>query len=147
MDNQMPEALPLALNFAILGIILLVVFVVQAVICYLVYINYKAIPPEHREMEPGMVWLNMIPCVALVWNFFVFPKLSKSYRNVFTANGVMDVGDCSEGLALAYAIVYACGIIPCVNYIAGPASLVIFIIYLVKAFEYKGRVEQLVPQV
>ena len=37
--------------------------------------------------------------------------------------------------------VTGCCIIPCVNYAAGPASLVLLIIYLVKAFGYKNQIQ------
>jgi hypothetical protein len=141
MRSQDPEALLVIYGIAVV-IGLVVGLGIAAVICFILSDCFKAIPQEHREMEPGMVWLLMIPCFPLVWNFFVFLKLPKSYQSYFAAQGVEDVGDCSEKLGLWYAITVACSIIPCVNYIAGPASLVLLIIYLVKAVELKKRVLQ-----
>ncbi len=52
----------------------------------------------------------------------------------------MDVGDCNRTLALAYCITAVLCIVPCLNYIAGPASLVLLVITLVKYNELKNRI-------
>jgi hypothetical protein len=87
-----------------------------------------------------MVWLLLIPCFRLVWNFFVYLQLADSYKAYFASVGRTDVGDCGRGIGLWYAICAACGIIPCVNYLALPAGLVLLIIYLVKATDLKGQI-------
>lgn len=137
--SQPPEELLIIYGIAA-AVGLAVGLVIAVVICIVLSGCFQAIPDEHRQMQPGMVWLLLIPCFPLVWNFFVFLKLSKSYQSYFAAQGVDDVGDCAEKIGLWYAITVACSIIPCVNYIAGPASLVLLIIYLVKAVELKKRI-------
>jgi hypothetical protein len=97
----------------------------------------KTVPQEYREMEPGMVWLLLIPVFNLIWNFFVFPRVSKSFEKYFEAQGRTEFGDCGGKIGLWYAICVACCIVPCLNYIAGPASLVLLIIYLVKVLGLK----------
>ena len=124
-----------------IGIGVAVGFAILAVICYLVYKCYAAIPAKHRAMEPEKVWLLMIPCFGIVWNFFVFPGLSKSFKSYFDSVGDATVGDCYAQVALWYCVSSACCIIPCLNYIAGPASLVLFIVYLVKAYELKEKIK------
>ncbi|MCY3018548.1 MAG: hypothetical protein NTW87_05895 [Planctomycetota bacterium] len=125
---------------ALLCVVLVVALGIQALVCWLVSNCYKRIPQQFRLMEPNMVWLMMIPCFNLVWMFFVYPKLAKSYKAYFDSVGNTEVGDCGAGLSLAYPIVAACSIIPCVNYIAGPASLVLLIIVLVKAHGLKEKI-------
>jgi hypothetical protein len=125
---------------AIGGVFLLARLAIQAIICWYLAGCYRAIPEEHRLMQPGMVWLLMIPCFPLVWNFFVYPRLSKSYKAYFDAQGVTDVGDCSEQLAVAYAICVACTLLPGVGAAGVIASLVLLIIYLVKVSELKNRI-------
>ncbi|MBN2433055.1 MAG: hypothetical protein JXQ27_16405 [Acidobacteria bacterium] len=115
-----------------LGIMITIIMIVQSV--------YKRIPPEHREMEPGMVWLLLIPCFNVVWNFFVFPKLSRSLKSYFFSIGRTDVGDCGEGLGLAYAILSAVSIIPYLNCLTFPAAIIILIIFLVKATGLKNQI-------
>ena len=130
------------------GMMLMVVFIglavslaIYAVICFLVVKNYNAIPAEHRTMEPNKVWLMMIPLFNLYWMFPVFLGLADSYKSYFNSIGDESVGDCNRQLSLWYCIAACCCIIPCVNYIAGPASLVLLILVLVKAFDLKKKVE------
>ena len=116
--------------------------VVAAIICVLLQMLYKAVPEEHRQLAPGFVWLLLIPIWNLIWNFFVFPKLSRSYQAWFEARGDTSKGTCNGGLALAYAIASAClllAFIPCVGPLIGLASLALLIIYLVKMFGLKNE--------
>lgn len=110
---------------------------IAAVICWLISGCLKLLPQECREMEPGMVWLLMIPLFNLVWNFFVFPKTSRSFQRYFAAKGRTEFGDCGEKIGLWCAICYVLCVVPCVNYVAGPAALVLLIIYLVKVVGLK----------
>jgi hypothetical protein len=103
---------------------------------------FKRIPQQYRLMEPGMVWLLLIPCFPLIWNFFVYPRLSKSFQNYFNAQGRTDVGDCGQQIGLWYSICAAVSIIPLVNYCAGPVALVLLIIYIVKALGLKGQIPE-----
>ena len=97
----------------------------------------------NRVTEPcHMVWLLLIPCFNFVWNFFVFLKLSDSFKSYFDSQGVTDVGDCNRTLALAYCIATVLCIVPCLNYIAGPTSLVLLIITLVKYNDLKNRIPE-----
>jgi len=115
-----------------LGILIAIILILQSV--------FKRIPPEHREMEPGMVWLLLIPCFNVVWNFFVYPKLSNSLKSYFNSIGRVDVSDCGAGLGLAYAVLAAVSIIPYLNCLTGPACLIVLIIYLVKVTGLKNQI-------
>jgi hypothetical protein len=44
--------------------------------------------PEHRAMEPGLVWLLLIPCFGFIWNFFVVLNISKSLAAEFQTRNV-----------------------------------------------------------
>ncbi len=123
-------------------IALAIVLAISIVICYLVYSCFQRIPAQHRQMEPWQVWLLLIPVFNLVWNFFVYPKLAKSYQSYFAEQGRTDVGDCGEKIGLWYAICAAVCIIPCVNYVAGPAALVLWIIFIVKALGLKAQIPE-----
>ncbi len=67
----------------VFAIAFLIAIAVSVAFCLMVYICFTRIPPEHRQMEPWQVWLLLIPCVNLVWNFFVYPNLAKSYQSYF----------------------------------------------------------------
>ena len=124
------------------AIAIVIVLAISILLLYLVYSCYQRIPAQHRQMEPWQVWLSLIPLFNLVWNFFVYPKLAKSYQSYFAEQGRTDVGDCGEKLGLWYAICAAVCIIPCVNYVAGPAALVLWIIFIVKALGLKGQIPE-----
>ncbi len=140
---QMPEGMEVMMG----GAWLLMAFVaiaisiaISIVIILIVQSFYKRIPAEHRKMEPGMVWLLLIPCFGTVWNFFVFLKLSDSFKSYFDSQGITDVGDCVRTLSLVYCIATVLCVIPCLNYIAAPAALVLLIVTLVKFNDLKNRI-------
>ena len=120
---------------------------IGVVICYLLYSCFERIPPQHRQMESWQVFLLLIPCFNIVWNFFVLPKLARSYQSYFAEQGRTDVGDCGEQIGLYYAICCAAGMVlswvPLLGLLAFllvPASLVLGIIYLVKVLTLKGQI-------
>jgi len=123
----------------VIAIALAISLAIMIVICALLYNAQKAIPPEHRKIEPGLIWLLLIPLFNLIWNFQVFLKVPDSYKSHFDSRGRADVGDCGRGIGLWYSIAAACSIVPCVNYIAAPASLVLLIIFLVKMYGLKAQ--------
>ena len=125
--------------FMIAGAVVFAVFVAQlvvsAVICYLISRWLGEVPREHRRMEPAMVWLLLIPCFNLFWNFVVFQKIPDSYKSYFDSVGRRDLGDCGRGIGLAFAITSAARIVPFVQYLAGIATVVLLILCLVKFHE------------
>ncbi len=138
MENN--DKIAAAAIVGVVAIALLVMLAINAVVCWLASNALARIPAEHRKMEPGMVWLLMIPCFPLVWNFFVFQRIPESFASYFASVGRTDVGDCGKQMGLWYAICTAASAVPLVNYIAGPASLVLLIISLVKFNELKGKI-------
>lgn len=125
----------------VIGVSLVVGLAIQIFICYLLFSLQNAVPPQFRTFQPGMVWLLMIPCFALVWNFFVYIPISKSYQNYFRSIGRYDVGDCGEQLGLWFCVCVCLNLVPFVNYIAGPAAFIMMIIFLVKMFGLKGQIQ------
>ena len=125
---------------AIMGVAFGIALAIHVAVCALLSVCYSRIPMQFRKQEPGLVWLLMIPCFNVVWNFFVYPRLADSYKAYFASVGRADVGDCGKGIGLAYSICAIFCIIPCVNYLAAPATLVLLIIYLVKAMDLKSQI-------
>ena len=138
------EAAVIAVIFVIAGAILLFALAVQAFICFLTASTLKRIPEQYREQSPGMVWLLMIPCFNLIWNFFVYPKVAASFQNYFNDHDDVrgDIGDCGASIAQYYCIAGACSIIPLLNYLAGPAGLVLLILTLVKFHSLKTLIPE-----
>src|SRR5579864_2409515 len=74
---------------------------------FIVFLLHKVIDPipsEQRKVKSGLIGLLLIPYFDTIWNFYVFPSVSKSFRYYFANKGINDSEDCGESLGLAYAI-------------------------------------------
>jgi len=136
------DALVAGTAIFIVLVALVVMLAIAIAICFALYTLQKRVPVEHQKIEPKMIWLLLIPLFNLFWNFIVFQRIPESYKSHFDAQGDASVGDCGKSIGLWYAICAACSIVPCVNYITGPASLVLFIIFLVKLFGLRGKIPE-----
>ena len=137
--QQIPPEL-VGVYIAVIAACVIIGLAIAIVIAVLLAGCYSRIPQQYREMEPGMVYLMLIPCFNLVWVFFVTLRLSRSFQKYFAAHGRSDVGDCGYQIGLWYSICVVASIVPCVQYVAGPAGLVLLIIYLVKVTGLKNQI-------
>jgi len=48
----------------------------------------RRVPSEHRRMEPGQVWLNLIPVFNIVWVTVTVERVAESLRAEFAARGM-----------------------------------------------------------
>ncbi|HAM70054.1 MAG TPA: hypothetical protein DCM86_00230 [Verrucomicrobiales bacterium] len=118
---------------------------VTGLICFLILRCLKVVPPEHRKIELNLIWLLMIPCFGVIWNFYVYQRVPASFQSYFASLQRTDVGDCGKSLGLWYAI---CGVVACIplaNTVAGPAALVLIILNLVKYHDLRSQVLRLAP--
>ncbi|MBS1804953.1 MAG: hypothetical protein JST28_16465 [Acidobacteria bacterium] len=103
----------------------------------------KKCHPSSRTMEPGMVWLLLIPLFNLVWNFLVVNAMAKSLGNEFRLRNIPSTeAEPGKTIGLAMAICGACSIIPLVNMITGLVYLVLWIIYWVKIAGFSQVLDQ-----
>jgi hypothetical protein len=102
----MQEDLGLALGMICIigGVVLAVVLVIA--IFYLLTLQkaLSRVSQRNRLMEPGMVWLMLIPCVNIVWQFMIAVNVPGSLRNEFRDRGRDDGSDYGKSLALTQAI-------------------------------------------
>jgi hypothetical protein len=136
------DVVAIGVLLVIMIVAILIGLAIAAAICAMLHIIQARVPEEHRTISPLAIWLMLIPFFGLIWNFFVFQRIPESYKNYFDSIGDQSVGDCGKGIGLWYAICAACCIVPCVNYIAGPAALVLLIIFLVKLFGLRGKIPE-----
>ncbi len=134
------DAAGLIVMLVFLMVILLISLAITIAICLMLHMVQSRVPVEHQKISPPAIWLLLIPLFGLVWNFFVFQRIPESYKSYFDSVGDTSVGDCGKAVGLWFAICAACSIVPCLNYIAGPASLVLLIIFLVKVFGFRGKI-------
>jgi hypothetical protein len=86
-----------------------------------------------RTLQPGTVWLLLIPFFNLIWNFFVVIGMANTLGNEFRARGVTQIDpEPGKSLGLAMCICGACSIIPLLGLLIAPVYLVLWIIYWVK---------------
>lgn len=131
------------LDEEIIGIVVIALLVGLVVnIFYLLTLNntLKLVSPGNRKMEPGQVWLILIPFFGWIWQFIVVTKMSESLKAEFDSRNIT-VADEKPGynIGLAYCILTCCGIIPVLGGLASIAGLVCWIIYWVKINEFKMR--------
>ena len=124
-------------SMAVLGVagimvVGLIALGIAILVLFLMYNALNRLPPEFRLMQPGLVFLLLIPFFNWVWIFFVVTRISRSYQNYFQTQGRSDQGDCGYGVGLAWAICVVASLIPFVNFVTSIASLVLSIIFLVK---------------
>ena len=100
----------------------------------------NAISFENRKMEPGLVWLSLIPLFGLVWQFIIVDRMAGSLQAEF-AKREMAIEEARPGnsIGLAYCILFCCSLIPFVGYITSIAGLICWIIYWIKINDYKNR--------
>jgi hypothetical protein len=88
--------------------------------------------PRNRTMEPGMVWLNLIPLFGLAWIFVTIIKLAESLDHEYRSRRMRtEDPDFGKTMGITYAVL---AIIGC-----GPVALIFFIIYWVKIAGYKNE--------
>ena len=126
------------------GLVFFAVFVVVGVF-FLITLSraLRKCSLSSRTMEPGLVWLLLVPFVNLVWQFFVVSALSNSLGNEFRTRGIVNVEpQPGKAIGIAMCVCSACSIIPVLNLLALPAHLVLLIIYWVKIAGYSRLLDE-----
>jgi hypothetical protein len=88
------------------GLFCLAALVVLVVLIFYLLTLQKAlrrVSPHNRLMEPGSVWLMIVPCVNIFWQFVMAVRLPGSLRNEFRERGEDDGSDYGRGIALTGA--------------------------------------------
>jgi len=63
---------------ALLGILCLILIVAIVIAIFYLLTLQKAlsrVSPRNRLMEPGMVWLSLIPLFNIIWAFFIATRI------------------------------------------------------------------------
>lgn len=127
--------------FVLAFVFLLFLLMLMPAIFYLISMQ-KALSrcePKNRLMQPGLVWLNLIPFFNLIWQFFTVLYVSGSIDREFRDRGIDAEPEPGKPVGLAMCILYVCGVIPYLVMLTGIASLVCWIIYWVKIAECSRR--------
>ena len=100
--------------------------------------------PSSRTMQPGMVWLLLVPLLNLVWTFLVVTALADSLGNEFRLRK-LPTNDPKPGrsVGIAMAVCGACSVIPFLNLLAMPVNLVLWVIYWIKIAGFSRQLDML----
>ena len=88
-------------------------------------------------MEPGLVWLNLIPLFSMFWMIWTVIKIRDSLQKEYEARS-LDIKEVTDtyNMGLSFGVLAASGIItryiPVIGFLASLATLVFMIIYWVK---------------
>lgn len=98
---------------------------------------------ENRKMQPGQVWLALIPLFGIVWQFIIVNNLADSLKAEFALRNI-NVGEDRPGISigLTYCILICCSIIPILGIFAGIAGFICWIIYWVKISGFNTKLQQ-----
>ena len=143
------------LNTLLLGIIgpqeIIVILIVVAVIFGISLIpmifflltlqnTLNAISFENRKLEPGLVWLSLIPLFGMVWQFIMVDRMAGSLQAEFAKRGMAtEEARPGNSIGLAYCILFCCSLIPFLGYVTSIAGLICWIIYWIRINDYKNR--------
>jgi len=99
--------------------------------------------PTTRTMQPGMVWLLLIPLFNVIWHFFVVLGIAKSLANEFARRGMpSSEAEPGRSIGLAMCTLACCGLIPVLGVLASLAAFVLWIMYWVKVAGYSQALDQ-----
>jgi hypothetical protein len=99
--------------------------------------------PESRTMDPGKLWLLLIPIFNLGWHFVVVLNMSASLRTEFALTGIRSKDrEPGKMLGLAMCILMVCPF-PIFMILLMPAGLVCWIVYWVKISGYSRALGEL----
>jgi hypothetical protein len=93
-------------------------------------------------MNPGKVWLILIPVFGLVWSFVVVINITKSLKNEFARRGVPRPDPTlGETIGLATCVCSCCTFIPLLGRFAGLAGFVLWIAYWIRIASYSRALD------
>ncbi|HEY1210013.1 MAG TPA: hypothetical protein VGE85_11635 [Terracidiphilus sp.] len=94
-------------------------------------------------IEPGMLWLLLVPFVNMVWHFFVVIGLAKTLSNEFKMRNITNMEPMpGQSIGIAMCVCGACGIIPLIGLFASLAGFVLWIVYWAKIAEFSRILDQ-----
>ncbi|MEP7318819.1 MAG: hypothetical protein ABI921_08750 [Panacibacter sp.] len=105
----------------------------------------KTVSPENRAMEPGNVWLLLIPLFNIYYMFIVVNAIAASLNNEYQKFGVIKNENPTYNIGIAWCITQIASSI--LQFFSIPylsiITLLFWIIYWVKVNEHKNEIVKL----
>jgi hypothetical protein len=94
-------------------------------------------------MDPGQVWLSLIPFFGLVWQFIIVNRMADSLRDEYISKNIPLAEERpGSGIGTAYSILFCIGIIPILGVLTMIAGIICWIIYWVRISDYRLKLQQ-----
>ena len=104
----------MAIGLIILLLIVLLTVIILPTIFFLLHLQklLNKCSATNRTMEPGLVWLNLIPLFNWGWIFYTIFKITESLKAEFKERNLEPPDDAnfSHSIGLAYCIINVCSI-------------------------------------
>lgn len=106
------------------------------------YNTMNKIKPENRTMQPGNVWLELVPIFNIIWQFFNVIHVSDSLQNEFKSSEIK-ISDARPAYSVGIAsCVLACSLfIPILGILTAFCGLICWIIFWVKISNYSNLID------
>jgi len=100
----------------------------------------QQVRPRNRDMEPGQVWLELIPIFGVVWKFIVINRVASSLKREYRDRRWSSRGeDFGQSIGMSYCICSVTSWIPYLGGFFGIGGLVCYIVYWVKIAGYRNE--------
>ncbi len=129
-----PEAIGaiIATYLGCIGLAVVISYVIQILFCMTLTKCLKACAPRNRTMEPGQVWLSLIPLVGIVFIIMALFKVPDSVANEYRDRGLRGDGDFGKTMAIWYIVT---------AFVCGAISPIFLIMYWVKIAGYTKELQ------
>jgi hypothetical protein len=129
-------------ELAVIAIVLLLFLVPY--ILYLVTLSstIKLCANQNRSIEPGQVWLVLIPIFGLIWYFIMVGRIADTIAAECRQRNIpLDEQRPGYNVGLALCVLSCCGWIPVLGGFCSIAAFICWIIYWVRIYGYKTKLQ------
>jgi hypothetical protein len=124
------------------AVVLVVLLVLASSFFAAVTRTLRRVSPENRRMEPGQVWLNLIPIFNIVWATVTVERVAESLRNEFRERGMDGPSErYGRGYGLTALVLVLIVIPPVVAVVTWPLAFAYTISYWRQLNRYAERLK------
>lgn len=102
-----------------------------------------AMQPASRKLNPGIVWIGMIPVFHLIWPLILNPLVCSSVRAELESRKKDEYGDYGMVLGIVYPVMMLTGgYIPYIGRFVTAGSFLLWFLFWMRLNDYKRRIEE-----
>lgn len=105
--NPQADAAAAGITMAIMAfyvVFLFVLIIVQILLLLSLSNCLQQVSPRNRKMEPGQVWLNLIPIFNYVWLILTILRVAESLENEYEDREIRSDGDYGKTLGIIFYV-------------------------------------------